>query len=1548
MIPLYVGGAIFSLMKGSSDPAKAPVVCRPKGKNGEPLPPQVNVMVTTGLDGNGVRVLDFVTPEQLEEANKKAVNAIVNRSNLEKIKEVTIPAAYYGLEAVDVPTRLRYQLFTITSVDEEDDGVTITAQHVFYEQSYEYTTFKGEEGTNYSASAVIENVMTNTIGGSERFEVETDSTDQKPGKELDYARKSIVEAFLDPENGICKKFGLSLIRDNYFFYCLKNVGYDRGYTVEYGKNLLGVEREENIENTVTRLAPYAKDRKGNPIWLTGMFVDSTHITDYAAPRVGLLDTGLVIGKDGTTDQNVQDKLRAAAQKEFDENHVDIPEVTMTVDFLSMGDTEEYSQYRGLDKVYLYDIITIKDRRRGYNYSAQVVGIEHDIVTGQMLSVTIGNLNNSDGVRKIATWQVPEVNGENIRLQTILAGSLGDGAVITENLQDGAITHTKLAVNAVEADNIKAGEITADKIDVVDLYADNAFVTALDAEAISAVRGHIDDLVTQHLTTDELYANLATIAVAQITTANIVAANIDWANINSLQTSVLNAVDADITNLQASVLRADIASIATAEIGAADISVAKIKDLQAQNFIAEDAVTHRYYIDKLMVNNAQLVHAVVGDLVVKASDGNYYSLDVDPATGACTATLSQVTQGEINAGVTSDGKATIIETDLTVSELSASNFKGLNALIDKITASRIDVDELYARQAFINKLNTTDISGNTSIQIMVNAKNATYTMWADPATVYTVHDGDTWNKRAEQRTHAQMASLTHAEMSEYPHWAFSKYDQQYVRVNGGWDIVSDWQDNHDVQARLFVEQERITTEVNSAVSIANDALTRVTHVETIVSEDGIRDMIITELTTPEMLDQIITETSQAAIEELLKERGGFHQWETPTDTEEHHITAGALWYKDHKLRTHAQMGTQTHSTLHSYPHKSFMGGELYMYSGTSGTYNPSNWVLVSDEGTTVQQKVLFERTTDSINAEVTRLATSLNQTAADVATLKVQSDQITAQVTSVRYTADRAYQQQAGILIQSDGVHIKASASSSASGVDITFDGITLATNRKLKVAASDLVIGATNSDTLAAQLATLASLDTLVQTTGVPKVKTTAFTISGNTMTMSAVGTVVVAANKAIQFGTSASNTSLVIDNNGVDIKTAKNIALKAGGTFTINSGNFSVDSSGNVSLTGTVNATSGTFSGTITAGSGSTLGGWTLTDDLLYSGSGDGRVALDSKTTDTYAIWAGKASATQAPFRVKRDGSVYLTKLIALDENNQETTVNLRQANLWKLSSLNVKTITVSENTMVIERYTGGSSEINFNGAAQVTVTGTWGGAGGATYTALASNGQSVSTTVEISAPYAGSPTDTVTRTINRFDQNHKGYVNISLSGDGGIGLAWRVVADASSEYTAGRTAMTVTHGTVKTQTNIHTWDMQVTTNDGTKYTVDVDTEASDAVARQAGYTSGYSAGSPSSIALGAQTQAYEYAMNVTKGDGTVFTQSVWVKSIFDTARDGYTKGVFSEYTGQKYRISNGQYSGTTLYRRETNPGGGYSYSSVGTGFVQVAQISDTLYTKA
>lgn len=124
-------------------------------------------------------------------------------------------------------------------------------------------------------------------------------------------------------------------------------------------------------------------------------------------------------------------------------------------------------------------------------------------------------------------------------------------------------------------------------------------------------------------------------------------------------------------------------------------------------------------------------------------------------------------------------------------------------------------------------------------------------------------------------------------------------------------------------------------------------------------------------------------------------------------------------------------------------------------------------------------------------------------------------------------------------------------------------------------------------------------------------------------------------------------------------------------------------------------------------------LSGWTLTTNKIYSGSSSSYVALDSgtettngntTTTEPYAIWCGATTSSNAPFRVKRDGSVYLTSLHIQDKDGNDTIVNLSGQNstypMWKLWYPVITN--VSEDTITLSS----GATINFNKAASVYLT--------------------------------------------------------------------------------------------------------------------------------------------------------------------------------------------------------------------------------------------------
>lgn len=346
----------------------------------------------------------------------------VDTAKYETVETVAIPQSLDGVEYAVDAVRLSYQLFFVTDVNTTLDGIEVTAKHVFYELLGAVTDYKGAD--KVTGAAACAGVLANLYSPDDRFTIASDCKDEQDG--FDYRRMNAVQALLDPDDGICARYGLCLLRDNFDIYALKNVETDRGFAIEYGKNMLSLDKTENIDSTYTRIIPYGKDKKGNPIFLNGTkWVDSPHIGDYAAPRVMMLDctdTAAISSK--MTAAQVQDELKKRAQAELD-GGIDLPDLSIEVDFLSLGDTEEYKQYRNLDKVYLLDNVALRDKVRGYSYKAQVVAIRHNVLTGQTESITLSSIKNHANARKIASWQVPTVDGKNIRLQTIETSNLAD-------------------------------------------------------------------------------------------------------------------------------------------------------------------------------------------------------------------------------------------------------------------------------------------------------------------------------------------------------------------------------------------------------------------------------------------------------------------------------------------------------------------------------------------------------------------------------------------------------------------------------------------------------------------------------------------------------------------------------------------------------------------------------------------------------------------------------------------------------------------------------------------------------------------------------------------------------------------------------------------------------------------------------------------------------------------------------------------------------------------------------------------------------------------
>ena len=257
----------------------------------------------------------------------------------------------------------------------------------------------------------------------------------------------------------------------------------------------------------------------------------------------------------------------------------------------------------------------------------------------------------------------------------VASTIEGNMISSRQLASGSIPGNKLVMNSVgslhlEADSVHsqhvaAESITTEKLAAAVVTAEKLAAGAVDAGALSAVTARIASLTAGDIETDTLAAGLAAFTVITCGTASF-----DRATVTHLVAEALNL-----------------------------------------SFGVGDEV----FINNLKVAYAQVVAATIGNLCIKASDGNYYLIDVD-ANGNVSATMTSVSDGEITAGQTDTGKV-ILETDILATNLATSNLLATYALVNKIDAARIDVDELFARKAFIAQLTTSEIIGGKSLTII---------------------------------------------------------------------------------------------------------------------------------------------------------------------------------------------------------------------------------------------------------------------------------------------------------------------------------------------------------------------------------------------------------------------------------------------------------------------------------------------------------------------------------------------------------------------------------------------------------------------------------------------------------------------------------------------------------------------------------------------------------------------------------------------------------------------------------------------------------------
>ena len=623
--------------------------------------------------------------------------------NLEFVRTETEQIQNDTPGSVIQPRQTREQLFRIYrySPDTKTRTVTAEAQHITYDLVG--AIVDGEYNPeNVPADRVCAQIMARADHDISDFHIYCTITDPVSGE---YGGRNILDCLLDPETGVVAQTKARVIRDNYDIYILPDETRSRGVELRYGKNLLAAYMDADTSDTVTRIKPVGKDKNGEKLYIeeNGGWVESPYIGDYPVIKSREVEYDVVESDELPIDQ-ARALLRERAEADFAAG-CDMTTVTLDADFVRLELTEDYKHLANAYALHLYDSVPVIDREADIVATARMTKYTYDAILDEYQDTGLGELNDVKST----------IYGYEIAQGTVSGG--------------------KLIPNTVNGDRLQNLSVSYGKFDL-------AAIKHLSADAITAIRADIRELVAGNITTDQLYADLAVIAAAQITAANIDKANIKWAEIESLTAEIAKVVNAEIgkaviDSAQIKNLTAVIAVIAKAEIEEASIDWAQIKNAEIDTaqiklgaitraLIAAGAIGTAQIADgsitsaKIVELTADLIKAgtlSAERLLIKGAGGLFY--EINAKAGGLTST--QLTQEQYKNAIS--GTA-LVTRSVTADKIAAKSITSNEILSGTITAAEINVANLFAAEATIAALDSYIMRTST-----IEALKGSLNIWA---------------------------------------------------------------------------------------------------------------------------------------------------------------------------------------------------------------------------------------------------------------------------------------------------------------------------------------------------------------------------------------------------------------------------------------------------------------------------------------------------------------------------------------------------------------------------------------------------------------------------------------------------------------------------------------------------------------------------------------------------------------------------------------------------------------------------------------------------
>lgn len=330
--------------------------------------------------------------------------------------KVTMPRGKKEIEIeqiIKAPTPKSEQLFRVYNSDIDMLGNQVFyARHIFYDLLDYFIEDIRPSGSGVLA---ISKILENTP-----FTGTSDITEQGTAY---YQMMNPVKAILGADNAFINVWGGELERDNFNVRMRNHLGTDRGVSIRYRKNLTGLRLQTDLSGVYTKIMPTGLQENGHHlaveqaptasqqlaesnlehsvatksrlVCLPEKYVSSPLIDNYVNIKTTRIHYSDIKIDEKITQEQALEMLRNAAAQEF-ENGIDKPQITATVEFIPLQDTEEYKDYSILERVYLGDTIRVFHEDLSIELETKVISYEFDALSKRYNKVILGNANPKYG------------------------------------------------------------------------------------------------------------------------------------------------------------------------------------------------------------------------------------------------------------------------------------------------------------------------------------------------------------------------------------------------------------------------------------------------------------------------------------------------------------------------------------------------------------------------------------------------------------------------------------------------------------------------------------------------------------------------------------------------------------------------------------------------------------------------------------------------------------------------------------------------------------------------------------------------------------------------------------------------------------------------------------------------------------------------------------------------------------------------------------------------------------------------------------------------